>query len=175
MSVKKGQLLESLMGALWCSGAMYQVGDFDETLETRVALDVEPVELNAVAPGLPWLQQVLDLVTVHIDGEHGMLRLPHQLVAQVGPDESSGSDHTDLERLNRLPIQVQPRGRHRNRTKQTSQQQQLDTELGEFGAEALEKDWGGWETDGTATGRGGPYSGGGVLSPARRKRPASWG
>ena len=98
------------------SGVKYQVGNFDETFEAGVALDVELVELNAVAPGLAWFQQVLDLVTIHIDGKHAVIRLPHQLVAQVRPNEPSGSDHADLERLDWLPIQVQPRRRHCNPT-----------------------------------------------------------
>ena len=93
---------------------MYQVGDFDEAFEAGVALDVELVELNAVAPGLSWLQQVLDLVAIHVDGEHAVIRLPHQLVAQVRADEPPGSDHADLERLDGLPVQVQPRRRHCN-------------------------------------------------------------
>lgn len=55
----------------------YQIGELDEALQARIILDVDPVELNTGAPWLAWLQQMLDLVTVHINGEYRVLRLPH--------------------------------------------------------------------------------------------------
>ena len=87
----------------------YQVGDLDEALEARVTLDVDLVELDAITPRLSWLQQVVDLVAVDVYRQDGMLRLPHELLAQMGADEAAGSDHADLESWDGLAIQVQSR------------------------------------------------------------------
>jgi hypothetical protein len=67
------------------------------------------VELDAITPRLSWLQQVVDLVTVDVYRQDGMLRLPHELLAQMGADEPAGSDHADLESGDGLAIQVQSR------------------------------------------------------------------
>jgi hypothetical protein len=67
------------------------------------------VELDAITPRLSWLQQVVDLVAVDVYRQDGMLRLPHELLAQMGTDEAAGSDHADLESGDGLAIQVQSR------------------------------------------------------------------
>jgi hypothetical protein len=71
-------------------------------------LDVDLVELDAVAPLLPRLQQVRDLVPVHVDGQHAVVRRVHQSLAQMRPDEAARPDHANLERLHGLPVQVHP-------------------------------------------------------------------
>ena len=87
----------------------YQVGHLNEALEARVTLDVDLVELDAITPRLSWLQQVLDLVAVDIYRQDGVLRLPHELLAQMGTDEAAGSDHADLQSGDDIAIQVQSR------------------------------------------------------------------
>ena len=59
-------------------------------------LDVEAVELDSARPWLGFgLQEVLDLVTVNVQGEDLVGRLRHELLAEVGANEATGADHAD--------------------------------------------------------------------------------
>ena len=71
-------------------------------------LDIEAVEFDAGGPGVAvlGLGEVPDLVVVHVDGEHRVLGLEHELLAEVGPDETAGPDHADGHGLDGAPVQV---------------------------------------------------------------------
>nr|GLL31155.1 hypothetical protein B296_00053470 [Ipomoea trifida] len=89
----------------------YQICHLDEAFKARVVLDVEAVKLDAIGPGMGGggLEEVLDLVIVHVHRENRVLRLRHQLLAEVGPYEPSGANHTYLNRLYRIPVQIYSR------------------------------------------------------------------
>ena len=68
--------------------------------------DVDSMELNTCTPWFRRFEQVLDLVAVNINGENSVLGLPHELLAEMGSYESTGSDHTDGEGKDRVSVEV---------------------------------------------------------------------
>ena len=50
-----------------------QIRHLDESLTPGVMLDIYPITLDAAGVGVARLQEVLDLVTVNVNGEHRVL------------------------------------------------------------------------------------------------------
>lgn len=103
-----------------------QICHLDEAFEAGVVLDVEAVELDAIGPwmGAGGLEKVLDLVVVDVDGQHGVRTLGHQLLAKVGANEASSTDHAYRHRLYRISVQIYPRRSHFQDQSQSLSEQQ---------------------------------------------------
>ena len=91
----------------------YKIRQPNEAFEARIVLNVEAVEVNAIRPGQRRrLEEVLDLVAIDIERQNLVLRLGHELLAEVRADEAAGADHAYGERLDRIPVEIYASARH---------------------------------------------------------------
>lgn len=89
-----------------------QICNLDEAFEARVVLDVESVELDSIGPLVRVrLKEMLDLVVVDVESQNLVRGFGHELLAEVRPNETSGSDHAYRQCLYRLPVQIYSRRR----------------------------------------------------------------
>jgi hypothetical protein len=94
----------------------YQIGHLDEPLEPGVVLDVEAVEGDAAREvRRRWVDEVADLVAVDVDCEDDVVRIVHELLAEVGADEAASADHADGEGRDGVAVQIQAGARLQRR------------------------------------------------------------
>lgn len=90
-----------------------QIRHLNQAFEPRVILYVQAVELDSIGPrvAVRWLQQMPDLVVVDIERQNLVRRLRHNLLTEMGANETAGTDHANRHGLDRLPVQIHPRRR----------------------------------------------------------------
>jgi hypothetical protein len=116
----------------------YQIGHLDEPLEPGVVLGVEAVEGDAAREvRRRWVDEVADLVAVDVDCEDYVVRLGHELVAEVGANEAAGADHADGEGRDGVAVQIQAGGRLRRRRRHRPRVPRRGR-IGECGSPGLE-------------------------------------